>query len=437
MSAEPRHSVRLDRDKCIGCTNCVKGCPTQAIRVREGKARIAEPRCLDCGECIRICPHHAKSAAMDGFERLADFDVAVALVSPSLYAQFGPPATRPMMLAALKGTGFDDVYEVASGAEAVTSATLAELRDPDRASSLPLISTACPVVVRLVQMRFPGLIPNLVPFDSPMEATATRARAETAARTGVPPERIGVFFLSPCPAKRTAARFPYGRPATGVDGVLSIAVAYPRMLAGLERMGPDDIRAFEARHLAGRDGIRWGNIGGESLALGTERFLAVDGIHSVIEILEEIENERLRDVLFIEANSCIGGCIGGVLTVANRFAARTRLKRTIEEAAGSPPPLDAAREAARALRWTQALAPNPALQLDADMERALAKYERLEAVRQDLPGLDCGACGAPDCRALAEDVANGEATVDDCVVRLKEQYRSRAPAAAAPDGGAP
>ena len=34
------HSVRLDKDKCRGCTNCIKRCPTQAIRVRNGKAVI-------------------------------------------------------------------------------------------------------------------------------------------------------------------------------------------------------------------------------------------------------------------------------------------------------------------------------------------------------------------------------------------------------------
>lgn len=56
------HSVRLDESKCMGCTNCIKRCPTGAIRVRRGKAYIISERCIDCGECIRICPHHAKYA---------------------------------------------------------------------------------------------------------------------------------------------------------------------------------------------------------------------------------------------------------------------------------------------------------------------------------------------------------------------------------------
>ena len=48
------HSVTLDRDLCHGCINCVKRCPTEAIRVRDGKAKILSDRCIDCGECIRI-----------------------------------------------------------------------------------------------------------------------------------------------------------------------------------------------------------------------------------------------------------------------------------------------------------------------------------------------------------------------------------------------
>jgi len=60
------HSVTLDRDLCKGCTNCLKPCPTQAIRVQNGKAKILKERCIDCGECIRVCPYHAKKAVTDG-----------------------------------------------------------------------------------------------------------------------------------------------------------------------------------------------------------------------------------------------------------------------------------------------------------------------------------------------------------------------------------
>ena len=59
------HSVMLDKELCMGCINCIKRCPTDEIRVRDGKAHILKERCIDCGECIRICPHHAKKAITD------------------------------------------------------------------------------------------------------------------------------------------------------------------------------------------------------------------------------------------------------------------------------------------------------------------------------------------------------------------------------------
>lgn len=49
------HSVRLDMDKCKGCTTCLKRCPTEAIRIRNNRASILNERCIDCGECIKVC----------------------------------------------------------------------------------------------------------------------------------------------------------------------------------------------------------------------------------------------------------------------------------------------------------------------------------------------------------------------------------------------
>lgn len=432
------HSVQLNRDLCVGCTNCIKRCPTEAIRVRDGKARIAETRCIDCGECIRACPHHAKSAVMDPISRLDDYACTIALAAPSLYAQFGAPATRPMVLAALRNIGFDDVYEVALGAEIITRATSLYLEEAQRHKIKPLISSACPVVVRLIQMKYPGLIDNLVPFDAPMEVTASLARKEAAARSGLAPDQIGVFFISPCPAKRSAVINPIGRRTSQVDAVIAIADAYPMILAKLEKLDQNAIQEIDNRLLAGYSGVRWAYAGGEAIALSTERYLAVDGIHNIIAILEEVENERLRDIDFIEANSCTGGCIGGPLTVANRFSAKSRQRGYItaarsreglapgswdEREPGSPAEIRIQSVLPDIEAWPEPLAANHALNLDTNILIALQKYEQMKLIADTLPGLDCGACGAPDCEALAEDIVRGEATETDCIFKLKERIR--------------
>jgi ferredoxin len=79
------HSVRLDEDLCKGCINCIKRCPTQAIRVQDGKARINKKFCIDCGACIRVCPHHAKHAVYDPLEEMNRFQYTVALPPPASY----------------------------------------------------------------------------------------------------------------------------------------------------------------------------------------------------------------------------------------------------------------------------------------------------------------------------------------------------------------
>ncbi|MDW7656574.1 MAG: [Fe-Fe] hydrogenase large subunit C-terminal domain-containing protein, partial [Bacillota bacterium] len=418
------HSVKLNRDLCMGCTNCIKRCPTEAIRVRDGKAQIFDARCIDCGECIRACPHHAKSASMDSLEQLKDYSFTIALAAPSLYAQFGPPATRKMVLAALRTIGFDAVFEVASGAEAVSKNTALYLEQALKSGIRPVISSACPVVVRLIQMRYPNLIDHLVPFDSPMEVTAAHARAMVSRQKSLQTDKIGVFFISPCPAKRTAVNNPIGHTKSHVDGVIAIADAYPLILANLDKIDQGCSDNLESE-MAGSTGVRWAYAGGEAIALKMDRFLAVDGIHNVIAILDEVENERLQDVDFIEANACIGGCIGGPLTVANRFSAHARQRAFVASAAaGREKGATGKPITGRLELWAEKPLSNPAMQLDDDIVLALKKYEQMKKIAADLPGLDCGACGAPDCEALAEDIVRGEATETDCIFKLKERIRS-------------
>lgn len=420
------HSVTLDSDKCMGCTNCIKHCPTEAIRVRSGKACIISERCIDCGECVRVCPHHAKRAQSDPLSVIESFPYAIALPAPTLYGQFNHLDDIDIVLTGLKRLGFDEVFEVSRAAELVSEATRRLMREGKL--RLPVISSACPAVVRLIRVRFPDLCGHVLPLASPMELAARTAKDEVARRTGLPREQIGAFFLTPCPAKVTDARTPINFEHSEVDGVIAISEIFPKLL---DKM--DHLDRTEPLQGSGVIGVSWASSGGESAALLNDKYLAADGVENVIRVLEELEDEHIRELEFIELNACSGGCVGGVLTVENPYVARARLQRLRRYLPVSRNHLEAG-GVPDSMHWQSELEYAPVLKLSDNMEEALRMMADIDRICATFPGLDCGSCGAPSCRALAEDVVRGEARQSDCIFVLREEIRSMAEALGAMGG---
>jgi hypothetical protein len=409
------HSVTLDKDKCLGCTNCIKRCPTEAIRVREGKAQIISERCIDCGECIRVCPHHAKKARYDHLSVLEGWKYKIAIPAPALFGQFNNLDDIDIVLTGLKQMGFDDVYEVSRGAELVSDATrklMADGRLPK-----PVISSACPAVVRLIRVRFPDLCDHVLNLNAPMEVSAMMAKRAASERTGIPIEEIGAFFITPCPAKVTDIKMPIGTEGSWCDGAIAISEVFPLLS---HRM--DKLETVEPIGQSGLIGVSWAGSGGESAALLNEKYLAADGIENVIRVLEELEDERIRELDFVELNACSGGCVGGVLCVENGYVAKARLQRLRKYLPVSQNHLDGG--VPRDMEWTEPLEFAPVLKLSQNLEEAMQMMEEIDVICEGLPGLDCGSCGAPSCRALAEDVVRGAARTSDCVFVMREQVKN-------------
>ena len=406
------HSVRLDADLCMGCINCIKRCPTQAIRVRNGKAQINSKFCIDCGECIRVCPHHAKHATYDKLDVLKQYEYTVALPAPSLYSQFNNLDDVNIVLNALLMMGFHDVFEVSAAAELVSEATREYLSEnPDR---LPAISTACPSVVRLIRVRFPNLIPNLLPLNPPVEVAAILAAEKAMKETGLPREKIGIIFISPCPSKVTYVKSPLGTDHSEVDRVLAIKEVYPQLLSCMKAVGDDPPEIGTS----GKIGISWGRSGGEASGLFTEEYLAADGIENVIRVREDMEDQKFTNLKFVELNACNGGCVGGVLTVENPYVAEVKLKRLRKYMPVARSHIEG--NAEELVKWTKDVQYEPVFNLGNTMMESFARLNQVERLCKKLPGLDCGSCGAPTCKSLAEDIVRGEAVESDCVYYLRE-----------------
>ncbi|MBE7051520.1 MAG: 4Fe-4S dicluster domain-containing protein [Ruminococcaceae bacterium] len=407
------HSVTLDKEKCKGCTNCIKTCPTQAIRVRNQKAKIIKDLCIDCGECIRVCPYHAKKAITDSFDILNNYKYKIALPAPAFYGQFEKATSINSILNGLIKSGFDDVFEVAYAAQLVTKKTK-ELIASGKLS-VPIINSACPAVVKLITTKYPSLIDNIIPLISPMNLAARLARMIAEEKTPYKGDEIGIFFITPCAAKATCTKTPHGLKKSCIDGVFSFKDMYLKVIAHLKDSGDELSRS-------GFKGVCWANSGGEVASLDIENYIAVDGIHNVMHVFDEIENDKLADVDYIEALACVGGCVGGPLTVENNFVAQTRVKRISKTAADRPianlPEVD--------IMWEVPVATRKQRTLDDDMFVAMQKLSKLEEIYETLPKLDCGSCGAPSCRALAEDIVRGYSKESDCIFVFKERIAQMA-----------
>lgn len=413
------HSVRLDKEKCRGCTNCIKRCPTQAIRVRNGKAVIIKERCIDCGECIRVCPHHAKYAERDAILQIKNYKYTVALPAPALYGQFNNLDDVNILLNALPALGFDSVFEVSRAAELISEATrLYMVESPHKK---PLISSACPAIVRLIRVCFPDLIDNIIPVTAPVDEAGRTARLKAVKKTGLKPEEIGIFFITPCPAKVTAIKQPIGIKKSPIDGAIAINDIYPALLKAMEKNKHSD--ELKALHESGVIGIGWATGGGEAAGTLHDNVLAADGIENCINILEAVERGALDSVDFIELNACQSGCVGGSLTAENPFIAKSRLMKLRKYSPISCNHLSG-RILPKELLCTEAIEPcDDVMRLADNVSEAVARMNKMTELLKVFPGLDCGTCGAPSCKALAEDVVRGFTTEHDCVFRAREELQ--------------
>ena len=405
-------SVRLRESACQGCINCIKYCPTQAIRVHNGKAHIIDKFCFDCGRCIRYCPHHAKVPVYDPLSVINDFKYTVALPAPSLYAQYNNLVNVDIVLNALLKLGFDDVYEVSAAAELVSEVSREYIKE--HAAEAPFISSACPSVIRLIRVKFPSLISRLLPIKAPVEVAAEIARAKAVEKTGLNPDDIGIIFISPCPSKVSYAKAPLGIKKSSIDNVVAIKDVYPLLLPHMKH---DETQLKPLSH-SGRIGIGWSNAGGEVGGLLVDNYLAADGIVNILRVLEELEDEKLHGLTFVELNACNGGCVGGTLTVENAYIAMTKTKRLTKYQPVSKNHLEDNPEI-RNLYWADDIEYEPVFRLGNTFKESLRMMSNVEQLTAMFPGLDCGSCGAPTCQTLAEDIVRGEAEPNDCIYVLR------------------
>ena len=407
--------VEIDEDQCTGCVLCMKACPTKAIRVKDGRVARIEGVCIDCGECVRTCTKGAIKAASpkrDGFTASSDL-----VISPStvLYSQFGEDYLPNDILLGLKRMGFGYVHDQSYTSEMCNFAVELFIKEnrkkPD--SPFPLISPACPVVVRLISYRFPSLLKHIPPLATPREIVAREAKKRLSAKYGCSPEEIGVLHITPCPALADFAkesvsqeRYPRKDKAVGINSI------YETLKKNIQEI--DDDRVL---HHSSGIGIGWGMSGGEIAGM-KRNCLAVSGLDETIRYLEKIEMGLLQEVDYIECRICAEGCLGGPFTVADKYQARHLLQKLVlmfgvERRIKYKYVIKLYKDGWFFTERDRTAFKDVASPLS--ISDRIERLNRVEETLRSLPRKECGVCGSPDCRAFAEDVVDGKTTLKDCI----------------------
>jgi len=408
----------LDKDKCKGCTNCMRKCPTEAIRVVNNKAIINIEKCIHCGECIRVCPYNAYEPSTDKLEDIDKDKISIVIPSVTVYGQFGHGTETCKIHRALLSIGFDYVYDESWGAELVSKAINKKLKEKDIPK--PLINSNCPAVIRLIKVKYPSLLDHLVEIQSPMEIAAKLAIRKVKEIFKKSSKPIEVFYISPCPAKAISVRKPIGMNGSSIDKVISFKEIYGDLVRAIKMQ--DDM-CFSTPSL---EGLQWCISGGQAKAVNADNSISVSGIENVMNILDEIELGKLEHVDFVELMSCNGSCVGGSFNFENPFVAKNNINYIIKNTDHSMvlnDDLEKFEEFEELGYFEDELDLKDSIEKKIDLKAAVKRMEEIEKIYGILPRLDCGSCGSPTCRALAEDIVDGINELDSCVI-LKLRNRS-------------
>lgn len=400
--------IELNIGNCHNCYKCIRECPVKAIAFQDGKATIIDDECILCGNCVQCCPQNAKFIKSDHHrvqELIAQGKRVYATVAPSWPGFFGTDDFGKLS-AALKKLGFAGVEETAIGANE-TSREYAALMENGQMKNI--IATACASVVMMVERYYPELIKNLAPVSSPMMAHAKLMR-ETYGD-------IKVAFIGPCLSKKNEAADPLA------GGLVNFALTF----GGIQKwMDAENVRLdkqdAEAAGVSNPVSRLYPKTTGILKTIPEEKFgryrpVAVDGVDRCMEMFDAIRDGKVEG-LFVEANICPGGCIGGpVMRMGQRSVIVTETMLDDD-----PMPQDERPAPTSLIEF-----PHPRVFTNRSVEREVPTEEQIRAILSKIgkltpeDELNCGSCGYHSCREKAVAVFQGKADINMCLPFFRER----------------
>ncbi|MBI5404123.1 MAG: 4Fe-4S dicluster domain-containing protein [Ignavibacteriae bacterium] len=418
-----KHSIYFEPTRCTGEMDCLKVCPVESIRVRNGKARMLEDKCIDCGECVKICRTGAIIPLTNTFKDFSKFEYTIVIPSLALYTQFDRHIKPKTILSSLKKTGFNEVVDI-------TRACISVLRTigkyvKDYKGRKPLISSFCPTCVKIIQMRYPELIENLIPVISPMGLAAKEAKREASVRLEIEESNIGVIYITPCPSKTVIISKKTEKYYSAFDGAIPVSEIYNTLYDAIQKTARSKDDDFEYFDISGF-GLNFARLGGLGFMMNCDNCITVSGINNVLFILDEIEKGKLHNVDFVEMHGCTEACLGGPMNIENVYLSRTNLHNLINYYSESKIPFGKKdKYESYNLICENMFEPEFKDDISIDIKKALSKRSERKKIYSVLPKINCGACGSPTCETFAEDAVEGEVSLTDCIMLANKNLEEK------------
>lgn len=409
------HALRIRQEICIGCSRCMRFCPTEALRVVAGKAVIYPDWCVDCGECYRVCPSHAVVVEDDDIAQIFQYRHRILLIPAVFFGQFEEKLTLEEINGILYEMGFTELCTVEQGVDTLIDSINSYINQEDHEK--PIISSFCPAVIRMIQVRFPALADNIMRLIPPLEITAQYYRDQYE-KQGVPVEDVGIFYVTPCAAKISAIKAPIGGYVSPINGVINMNHLYNSVFLAFKQKRNTD-SPIPIHSMLSSKGILWATTGGEAKNI-QGRSLAIDAMENVIDFLERLENDEIKDLDYLELRACDESCAGGILAFANRFLVKERLASMATDLPQDHEMHQSFNDVCNPHLSMDRIEEKTMVKFGTNIKEALIKMEETRRLHRLLPNIDCGACGAPSCEALAEDVVCRGASIEQCVFMMSD-----------------
>jgi iron only hydrogenase large subunit-like protein/arsenate reductase-like glutaredoxin family protein len=399
--------IKIKEVDCKDCYKCVRFCPLKAIRIKAGHAELVEERCLLDGKCVAVCPNKAKEIE-DSLGKVKSFLQSgfkvVGSLAPSFAGLFDYPG---QVVSALHKLGFDRVEETAWAAELVAEQHIKMLDTLPK----PLITSACPAIISLIEIYYPELIPHLSPVVSPMIAHGRMLKANHK-------EDIRVVFIGPCIAKK--------KEMVDVPGAIDSVLTFQELKQWLEEENinidslPEEEFANERPERARVFPLEGGLLKTASLSsdMLAQEVMTISGIEKCRECLQDFDKSILQKIDVLEMLACPEGCISGagIKTESSLLSRRQKLLNFSREKKGFSTPTRRFKDVdlTREYRDRRIDLPPPSEEDIRSIFHSIGKFTPEDE-------RNCGACGYDTCREKAIAVCQGMAEIEMCIPYMRSR----------------